>query len=133
MKKEIFIGLDEYGIEHPDPRPIEVPSRLKMPQRQVDRVREIIRQEFSRRAMEDGKESFEEADDFDIPGEEPFSPYEEVFEPQSTNGGERDVDPKGKSREGGKVVENSTPPPPSCKAAFKGGRSSGCRVDHVEI
>lgn len=114
-----FIGLDKDGIEHPDPRPIEVPTRLKMPQRQVDRVREIIRQEFSRRAMEDGKESFEEADDFDIPGEEPFSPYEEVFEPLGMNGGERDVDSKANPEGGKQHVEGSTPPSVA-KPALKG-------------
>lgn len=80
-EKKEFIGLDASGFEHPDPRPVEIPTRLKLPQRQVDRVREIIRQEMSRKAEGEGFESFEEADDFDIPGEDPVSPYEEVFEP----------------------------------------------------
>lgn len=86
-----FIGLDKKGLEHPDPRPVEIPTRLKLPQRQVDRVREIIRQEMSRKAEEGGYESFAEADDFDIPGEDPVSPYEEVFEPVLTSDKEHDT------------------------------------------
>lgn len=79
-----FVGLDSAGLEHPDQRRVEIPTRLKLPQRQVDRVRSIIRQEMSRRAVDEGKESFEEADDFEIDDLEPFSPYEEVFEPNLT-------------------------------------------------
>lgn len=82
--KVAFVGLDSEGREHPDPRRVEIPTRLKLPQRQVDRVRAIIRQEMSRRAVDEGKESFEEADDFEIDDLEPFSPYEEVFEPNLT-------------------------------------------------
>lgn len=76
-------GLDEHGFEHPDPTPVEMPTRLRLPQRQVDRVRELVRRELSQRAQEEGFESFDEADDFEIEGEDPISPYEEIFEPQS--------------------------------------------------
>jgi len=86
-----YLVLDADGFEHPDPRPVEVPTRLKLPQRQVDRVREIIRQEMSRAAVANGVESFDEADDFSMEDVEPFSPYEEIFEPQLTSGEERGI------------------------------------------
>lgn len=93
-----FVGLDRHGIEFPDSTPVEVPTRLRMPQRQVDRVREIIRQEMSRQAAAEELETFEEADDFELPDVEAFSPYEENFEPvvlsrsPANGGGKEKVD-----------------------------------------
>lgn len=78
MRKSV---LDEHGIEHPDPTPVEIPTRLKLPQRQVDRMREMIRQEMSQAAQAAGVETFDEADDFFLDDVEFTSPYEEVFEP----------------------------------------------------
>jgi len=86
--------LTPEGLEVPDGSVVEIPTRLRLPQRQVDRVRELIRQEMSRAAEADQQESFEEADDFGIDGEDPVSPYEEVFEPELTSaveGGIMDV------------------------------------------
>lgn len=50
-----------------------------------DRVRQLIRHELFRRAIAaEGHETFDEADDFDLPdGEEWVSPYEEKFDPPS--------------------------------------------------
>lgn len=76
-----FVGLDADGFEHPDPTPVEIPTRLRIPQRQVDRIRDIIRRELSVSAQSEGWESFDEADDFELEGEDPISAYEEVFEP----------------------------------------------------
>lgn len=85
--------LDSHGIEHPDPTPIEIPTRLRVPQRQVDRIREMIRQEMSQAAAASGVETFEEADDFYMEDVEFSSPYEEVFEPLTSpdDGGKVDV------------------------------------------
>ena len=64
-----------------DETPIAKPTRLRVPS-QSDRIMELVRYE-QMRAMETREvETFEEADDFDLPdGETWFSPYEEVFEP----------------------------------------------------
>lgn len=49
----------------------------------VDRVRQIIRHEMFRQQQDSEHESFEEADDFDLPDDEQWvSPYEERFEPE---------------------------------------------------
>lgn len=73
-------GLKD-GIEYPDPTPVEIPSRLRIPQRQVDRIRDMVRHEMSQRAQAAGAESFEEADDFEMDDVEFTSPYEDIFEP----------------------------------------------------
>lgn len=74
--------LDERGYEIPDNTPVEIPSRLRLPVSRTEQIRNMIRQEFSRQAVQQGQETFDEADDFDLPdGEEWLSPYEETFEP----------------------------------------------------
>lgn len=93
-----FVGLDADGFEHPDPRPVELPTRLRMPQRQVDRVRSIIRQELSDEARVRGVETFQESDDFEMDDVEPFSPYEEVFEPNPELTKRRKSDKMGRRR-----------------------------------
>lgn len=76
------VVLDEDGIEHPDTTPVEIPTRLKLPQRQVDRIREMIRRELSTHAAAtSGAETFQESDDFELPDVDWVSPYEEIFEP----------------------------------------------------
>lgn len=49
---------------------------------QTDRMRQIIRHEMFMQAIDKEKETFKEADDFDLEdGTEWVSPYEDVFEP----------------------------------------------------
>lgn len=55
---------------------------------EVDRIRRLIKSEqMTLAALQSGHETFEEADDFDIPEDpiEPTTPYEEVFEPEVTD------------------------------------------------
>lgn len=68
--------------ERVDETPIAKPLRLKVPS-QSERIMEMVRYE-QMRAMETREvETFEESDDFELDdGQEWFSPYEEVFEPQ---------------------------------------------------
>lgn len=74
--------LNEQGYEIPDNTPVELPSRLRMPMSRTAQIRNMIRFEMSRSAAEQGAETFEEADDFNLPdGEQWVSPYEETFEP----------------------------------------------------
>lgn len=80
MVQKRFVGIKD-GVEYPDPTPVELPTRLRAPGSQVDRIRELVRRELSQQARDQGFESFEEADDFELDDEEWASPYEEVFEP----------------------------------------------------
>lgn len=76
--------LNENGHEMPDPTPIEPPLNYKRTPSLAEQIREQIRSE--RLAMElegTGAETFEEADDFDIPDDpvDPSSPWEGNFDP----------------------------------------------------
>lgn len=73
--------LNENGFEVPDNTPVETPTRLRMPVSQVQRMRDIIRNELSMAARAEGFETQEEADDFSIDDEGLISPYEINFEP----------------------------------------------------
>jgi len=74
--------LDANGYEIPDNTPVSLPTRLRMPKSRTEQIRAMIRQEFSRAAADQGHETFEEADDLELPdGEEWVSPYENDFEP----------------------------------------------------
>lgn len=57
---------DEKGREIPDPRPMEMPLGMRKPESMEDMIRRYVRVEASRIAQQEGMESFEEADDFDV-------------------------------------------------------------------
>lgn len=61
---------------------VELPTRLRM-QNRDDRIRQMIRHEmFRSRIADEGMETFEEADDFEMEdGEEWVSPYDNEFDP----------------------------------------------------
>lgn len=61
-----------------DTTPVELPTRLKLPQNRTDQIRAFIRHELSQKAAFEGMESFEEADDLEPDDEEnlPLTPYE---------------------------------------------------------
>lgn len=68
---------DEMGREVPDGRPVSVPHNWQRPLSLHEEIKRFVRQELSARAADEGEESFEEADDFEV-DEDPdlFSPYE---------------------------------------------------------
>ncbi len=74
--------LDEKGRELLNPNPLYVevgPRRLTL----QEQIRRVLHTEISRQAYDQGFESFEESEDFDIEDEfdlEPDSSYEEVIE-----------------------------------------------------
>lgn len=73
--------LNEKGHEILDETPVSVPFKIQR-RSYFDHVREFIRQEVSRNALETGHETFEEADDFDVGDDyDPSSPYEMQFDP----------------------------------------------------
>lgn len=71
-------ALDEYGHEVPDPTPVEVPTSLGQPPSLADQVLAVLRSERFREETLGDRETFEEADDFDVGDGEylPFSPHE---------------------------------------------------------
>lgn len=81
-------------FEPVDNTPVEIPTRLRLPQSRTDQIRQFIRMELSRQADSSGHETFEEADDLepDDDGDMPLTRYELMeleppapAEPLSTN------------------------------------------------
>lgn len=87
MAREGFIPrlkfLDRNGHEIPDPQPLEIPAGFKIPETMAEQIRRVTRMHLSELAREQGMETFEESEDFDIDDDsfDPASPYEEVFDP----------------------------------------------------
>lgn len=74
--------------EDPDPTPFAPTVGVRPKQTLEERMRQMIRDEMSYAAEQQGMESFEEADDFDVDDDSnPFSefeiPFEPVFEPRN--------------------------------------------------
>lgn len=81
---QIYRWLDENGREIPDPIAVEVPAGFKRPETLQEQIRRLVRSEqFNQSVSEQGMETFEEAEDFEIDDDmfDPHSPYEEVFDP----------------------------------------------------
>lgn len=68
--------FDELGREIHEGKPVALPVGYKQPPTLEEDMRRMIRQEMSLAAMKDGFETFEEADDFEIEGEDLSSPWE---------------------------------------------------------
>lgn len=79
----LYGTLSERGREIPDPTPVSPPIGYKKHVSQADRLREMIRSaKLAQAAEEQGFETFEEAEDFNIPDDpiDPNTPYEELFD-----------------------------------------------------
>lgn len=66
--------------EDPDPTPVAVPLRYKRPPTLQEQIQRLIRSEAYSRRMDEGYESLEEADDFDVGDDfdsDPHSPWED--------------------------------------------------------
>lgn len=69
--------FDERGRELPDDTPLEVPLNWKRPPSLREMIQQHIRTEMSAQADQDGLETFEESDDFDVDEDpDPLSQYE---------------------------------------------------------
>lgn len=70
----------KFGYEYPDPTPVEIPVELRKPETMDEKMRRIVREQISFRAAENGQETYEEANDFDVDDgfedDALFSPYE---------------------------------------------------------
>lgn len=69
--------LNERGHEVPDPTPMAIPLGMRVAETLADQIKRMVRSELSRQAADQGAETFEEADDFDVGDEDELSsPYE---------------------------------------------------------
>lgn len=76
--------LNERGQEVPDPAPVAIPAGFARPESMAETIQRLVRGSVSRAAREQGLETFEEAEDFDLDDEEDddrSSPYETHFDP----------------------------------------------------
>lgn len=75
--------LDKRRREKPDPIPMQPPIGYKKQPSLSDQIRDMVRSEhLARQLAAQGVETFDEADDFDIPDDpiDPSTPYEGDFE-----------------------------------------------------
>lgn len=73
---------NDKGEEIMDQTPITLPIDFKRPEPLGDMIRRLVRKQISDIAVAKGQESFDDADDFNIPDDpiDPLSPYEDEFE-----------------------------------------------------
>lgn len=76
--EQVSAMLDEQGREVPDPVPMAPPVGYQKPFDMFEHIRTLVRSEHLRlAAMENGEETFEEADDFEVGDDyDPTSPHE---------------------------------------------------------
>lgn len=82
LAQQNYLNAD--GSENPDPTPLAPPIGYVKQPSLVERIREMVREAaLAQQLAAQGVETFEEADDFDIPDDpvDPDSPWEHNFEP----------------------------------------------------
>lgn len=114
--------VNEKGQEVPDPTPMAPPVGYVKQQSLAEQIREMVRSEKLRLEVEQqGLETFEEADDFDVGDDyDPSSPYENEFDPpisELATAGEQILAEKAKSTGG------STPNPSATASGDKASPS----------
>jgi len=76
--------LNERGHEIVSNKPVALPIDFKRPPTLAEQIRQMVKTELSQSASDQGMETFEEADDFDVGDDfDPQSPHEMVFDPAS--------------------------------------------------
>lgn len=74
--------LNKDGHEVPDPKPLAMPAGFKRPETLAEQVQRLVRTQMSALAAAEGRETFEESEDFDVEEDVlPNTPFEEVFDP----------------------------------------------------
>lgn len=76
-----------------DSTPITIPVNLRRSESMDERIARIVQHSVSKQAADQGLETFEEADDFDIPDDplDPSSPWETDFDMAAANAVDRGV------------------------------------------
>lgn len=78
---ESRVKYNDRGEEIPDPRMIELPLGFDRPKILLaDEIRRLISQGVQSELRERGIETFDEADDFNVPDDDMSSPWEENFD-----------------------------------------------------
>lgn len=93
---------NEKGEEIPDSVPVEIPLRFRTPLPLNEEIKRLIREEMSQAAADQGEETFQEADDFEVEEGDPlpFSAHElsemqeEAVLPRDGSDLERSEDPE---------------------------------------
>lgn len=70
--------------EQPDSKPMAIPAGFRVPPTLAEQVARLVRSHALQRDLaQAGAETFEEADDFDVPDDppDPTTPYEPQFDP----------------------------------------------------
>lgn len=81
-KRRDYALLDDDGREVPDPTPLSLPAGFKRPETLAEQVQRLVRGALSRQAAEQGFETWEESEDFDVgDDDDPHTPYEQEFDP----------------------------------------------------
>lgn len=98
--------LNERGHEINDPNPMVRPIHLKMEESLAEKIKRMVKYELSQAASEQGHESFEEADDFDIEDEAEDLRSDYELDDNATFG----APPNGHQQTGDQPDPNSGPP-----------------------
>lgn len=134
------------SYEKLDTTPVAIPMKFKRPETLAEQVRNVLRGEMSRYAENQGFETFEEADDFDVDDEyNPRSPHEMEIDQELEgydwvrNGGrdasesgppqEGDSQAQGSVQSGGKKAPKSGSGPKRSVPADSGGESEDGEVE----
>lgn len=75
--------LDAKGHEVLDPTPVAMPAGFKRPEMLAETIQRLVRRGISELAADQGFETFEEAEDFDVDDEtfDPATPFETFHDP----------------------------------------------------
>lgn len=124
--------FDEFGREIPDNTPVEMPLGLRMPKPLQELIKDIVRHQMSQEAAEEGRETFDEANDFDVEDDEiPASPYEIDEDEEFRSAEQKVLDRAAKDIDNERAVNNDR----VNKESNRGGRKesvSGAERSGVE-
>lgn len=82
MQNQRKSRLDENGREMPSDAQLRIPVGFKRPETLAEQVQRLVRNGLSQYAESQGKETFQEADDFDVDDEmDLHTPFEQFFDP----------------------------------------------------
>lgn len=115
------VSMIKDGIEYPNPIPKEVNVGFKRPPTLQEQIKRLIRKDLSLQALEQGMESEEEANDFEVDDgfetSEPVSKYvlmdEEFPQKQPVNSENRSGEKGGETEKKGSLDSNPASSPSS--------------------
>lgn len=121
--------LDERGREIPDPKPMVHPLGIQVQETLAEKIKRMVRFELSRAASEQGHESFEDADDFDVGDDDELrSPYE-LFDRNFEDdvGGQSEAAKSQTELRAGSEAGSTKPPDAAASSGSQPGATGGNR------